>query len=471
MQYGYMARVSFQDLYAEGKISNCNGNNDSPYFACALPKSPLQPASVLDFIHVPALMPGQSEQLHTCIHLDTSEAIILVGKTPPKVDYFSFTVFNVTAHADAPPSILTDSALNGELLRNKPVEVIMEPGQRRMLFCGMGDPLNLLKIKTIPDESSEAPFDCEFALVYTSNECVFEEVKQGLKSAGIPEEKINLLVVPQDIVNVGVARESNSFSFALRISNNTSQELVDYLACPPIQVMRYCSANKNNQPLPIPVLTPRGNGQTELSYWRQVQQLRQSILDAHQADYMAIELTTDIWLNESYIAMQQGVDNLGESRDTPYFSTETFTLPDGSFIVAYGVNHFASGKALYSNLVVYGAPLENGVISVSNKEFTGSAELYLGDTSAPDLYAWRLGFASSEPIGAENYTTIPSVAPGETNGKPNRPPYVLKRSDPLYLSFRAYVEKATTVGAAWHELVLDRVIVFVPREPAATQQR
>ena len=475
VQPGYMASVNFQDLYAKGEISNCNGNNNSPYFACALPRSPNQQAGVLDLIRMPSPARMQNEVLHTCIHLDTSEAIILIGKTPPEVKYFSFTIFNVTSHYDAPPSILNDKNLNGILLRNKPVEVIMKSLQRRMLFCGMGDPVNNLKIKTFDfdspagNDSSETPFNRDFVLVYTSNRQILEEIAELLESIHIPKHCINVLTVPQDIVNVGVQKESNTFTFAMRISSekDPSQKLTDYLDAPFIHTFRYCSTNTHNDPLPIPILTPRGNGHTELAHLKPVQRLRQSILDAHKDEYMAIELTSDIWLNESYIAMQQGVDNLGESRDTPYISTETFTLPEGAFLVAYGVNHVTTGKALYSNLNVYGAPLDNGVISVGDSDFRNSAELYMNTPDAAYLYAWRLGFIPN--LFRRNYTEIPSVISATLEHAQNKPPYVLIPTDPMYLSFRAYVEKATTVGAVWHELILDRVIVFVPRnsEPRA----
>ena len=98
--------------------------------------------------------------------------------------------------------------------------------------------------------------------------------------------------------------------------------------------------------------------------FKSVQRLRQAILDRYRDHYDAIELTTDVWLQESNLAIQQGLDNLGESRDTTYLGTDSFLLPEGALMVAYGVNHARTGKATYSNVTVYGRELQNGVASV-----------------------------------------------------------------------------------------------------------
>jgi hypothetical protein len=192
-----------------------------------------------------------------------------------------------------------------------------------------------------------------------------------------------------------------------------------------------------------------------------VESLRQAILKHYKKDFKAVELVTDVWLNESYLAIQQGLDNLGESRDTVYFGTETFVLPENAFVVAYGVNHAQAGKALYSNLVVYGSPLDNGVVSVPNDQFAGSASIYLDDSIDSNyLYAWKLGFQNGLFKG--QYTAIPQV---NTHAEPPaKPPYALYPADHLYLGFRAYVDPATKIGPAWNELIMDRVIVFLPRK-------
>ncbi len=458
IQDGAFARIDFLKLYEDGQVINCNGNNaNNPYFACALPKSPEQ--LVPDFLEVPNPNPHDPEPLHVSIHFQASQAIVLVGTTPPEVKYFSYVPFLVTSsRLQSLPITRDDPRLERQPIRNKPVELLQET--RRILFGGLGDPLNLLKFKTQP--APDAPFEQPYVLIYAADHHVMDEVKVAARQAGYPEACINEIVISPELATLGVSLESDTFSFAHRISNNPTHphKLKKYMEHPPVDVFRVTMPQEPHAPLPTPFLSPRGNGKTELECWRLVENLRQAILQEHEKDFRAVELLTDIWLDESYLTIQQGVDNLGESRDAAYFATETFVLPEKAFMVAYGVNHAKSGKAIYSNLVVYGDPLDNGVVTVQDDEFDGSASTYLHDPKQSNgLYAWRLGF--QDRLFRSSYTTIPKV---DTHADPPlTPPYALYPADHLYLGFRAYVDPATKVGPAWHELIMDRVIVFLPK--------
>lgn len=47
------------------------------------------------------------------------------------------------------------------------------------------------------------------------------------------------------------------------------------------------------------------------------------------------------------------------------------------FIIVYGINHVATGKASYSNFAVYGADAWNGKGAITDADFNGTAEEYL----------------------------------------------------------------------------------------------
>ena len=55
------------------------------------------------------------------------------------------------------------------------------------------------------------------------------------------------------------------------------------------------------------------------------------------------------------------------------------TLSNGpnDFIIVYGVNHVATGKATYSNIGAFGADIYNGIGAISNLDFNGTADAYL----------------------------------------------------------------------------------------------
>ena len=118
----------------------------------------------------------------------------------------------------------------------------------------------------------------------------------------------------------------------------------------------------------------------------------------------------------------------GESSDTTYLrsaedgAATNFVLGDDDMVVVYGVNHAAVGIATYSSFGVYGEwmlshcppqlpgepvfvygagnPIWNGVVGMTNHEFTGSAEQYIpGDPMARYLYAVRVVRAGIGGLG------------------------------------------------------------------------
>jgi hypothetical protein len=93
-----------------------------------------------------------------------------------------------------------------------------------------------------------------------------------------------------------------------------------------------------------------------------------------------------------------------------------------------------------------------GAASIRNSEFPGSAEYYLsGDGDILKLYAWKImrkDHCSDEPYCLE-------IKSGCSDGG-------IPLDEVLGVASRAYVEKSTAVGAAYPELVLDRIIKFTP---------
>jgi hypothetical protein len=143
----------------------------------------------------------------------------------------------------------------------------------------------------------------------------------------------------------------------------------------------------------------------------------------------------------------------GESRDTVYLRSDTFTLGDNpdEFIIVYGVNHAASGKATYSNCSFYGEAGWNGVTGIYSTEFTGSAEQYLpSNPLAKYLYVCK--FARS--CGSEKTCVVVPTGP-KAHG--------VELNEPAFVAIRAYLEPATKVGPAYTELLYDRVIKFNSR--------
>lgn len=462
VQTGIFTPVDFFKLYQEKIVNSCNGNNaDNPYFACAMPLSPGQTCP--DYLEI---SPGH----YLSFRLRPNEAIVLVGKTPPEVKYFSYFAFLSTRSPDYARNPRLNPPILIRPMKTMPVvtpAVIPDAddhsiARREMIFAGLGDTLNRLSLSTpgTPDATAGNPFGQPVVLIFTASQEINEMAREAALAAGYPDSAVNTGIIPIDFVKLGVAEGDDSFSIGHRISKNPTNQAAfeEYIKDPGMSVFRVTGPlNPAAKYFPVPKLTPRGDGRTELSFWNPLHSLRRAILDKYQADYTPVELQTNIWLNESYEAIQQNLDNLGESRDTTYLGSDAFVLPKDAFVIAYGVNHARTGKCSYANIVVYGSDLDNGVVSVADDEFVGSAGDFNEGAATEYLYAWKFTYDCSQ-YGKPHCTVIPT---GPTPAL--MPPYYVEVDEYIYFGFRAYLEPTTKVGPAWHELLFDRVIVFVPK--------
>jgi hypothetical protein len=122
------------------------------------------------------------------------------------------------------------------------------------------------------------------------------------------------------------------------------------------------------------------------------------------------------------------------------------------FIIVYGVNHVATGKATYSNFAVYGADLWNGVGAITDADFNGSAEEYLpNNPNAKYLYVYKLARNCSE---GDKYCYEVPYGIGA---------YGIELNQPLFVFWRAYLENTTKTGPEYSEIVYDRAIKFDPK--------
>ena len=98
--------------------------------------------------------------------LGREDAVVLICRVPPKVDYFSFTTF----------ALFVPRRLGGQPL---------------LPFSSLGDSVNNLNVKATEDGL--------FAHVVASSRRTYELVEQALVSSGLPASAINLAVVPAEL--------------------------------------------------------------------------------------------------------------------------------------------------------------------------------------------------------------------------------------------------------------------------------
>ena len=392
-------------------------SNSQPYLAPAIPKSAEEPG-----IMSPLFRIGRDE------------AIVFIGRTPPAERYFGFYPF----------------------LRTR----VDTNGIRQSLWTSLGDPVNNLTVKT----TGNTPFNSPVAIIFTSDRGTDARVRKALERAGYPAAIINTLVFPSSMLNLGHGDAADEFIIAVRNSMWQNKAEGDaYIHNPPLSIFRVTPREATTaNPFPVPALRVRGTGQTEMELTKKLGLLRQRIIDENQGLYPT-DIATQNAVYEGYDFMQRAVDPWGDSRDSLYViggyvpefgGNDEVTLADDEFLMVYGVNHVATGKASYHSVNFYSSKEGKVPIgSIEDPAFLGSADSYLLDdpSAASLMYAYKV----SRNCGQEpNCVQL---------GIDDCPRVTIGPNTVLGLFVRMYLEPATKVGAAMPEVLYDRVIKFSPR--------
>jgi hypothetical protein len=412
--------------------------------------------------------------------LREDEAFVLVGETPPEVRYFGFTTYAY---------FLPDDPLTSD---------VDESQQPRGI--AVGDPTNIATMHTIgPD-----PFLAPIVYIITGNRQTERLVREAVLAAGYPAEIINVDAVSPVIAPLGIGPKDTVFTFATRNSvPASSADITEYIvnANNHMKAFRVTPLNAQGElqvepvfpddPEPVPVLRPQGTGHTEMELYSALKSLRAAILNRYaslsQGDpgYPFTELDTDIWSagpdtmgEKPYVALQRGKYGGAVSRDNNYLTTgPLFKLRNNvdEFVIVYGVNHQATGKATYASFSLYGHPIgQVGLGTTLSTRFdlrpdgTGnpgdSARQYLTPDDpyyqyADMLYAWKVAReCNGEPYCMEVDTQFESPV-GENYTCPAFLDYE-NGEDWLFFIFRNYMEPATSAAPDDNELVYDRVVYF-----------
>jgi hypothetical protein len=311
-----------------------------------------------------------------------------------------------------------------------------------------------IRTENTPDGRPGDPFQAAAVIVCTADRGIESRVRAAARTAGFSESLINTEVFPSALLNMGVEGDDDTFHFLHRMALfEDPGQGASYLTSSDISAFRITPMDPiTTDPLPIPSLRPRGTGSSEFSLASALNALRDSILVRHSL-WRARELATGLWFpQEGFDAIQRKVDILGATRDALYLKTDPFLLEDDpdAFVIVYGVNHEASGKASYSNFAFYGTRLLNGVAGVASPEFAGTAEEYLpGNPDAANFYVWKIARQGMD-------TTHTILIPWGRGSRGVEP------ADSAFVGFRLYLEKATRVGPASLEILYDRAIKFEP---------
>ncbi|HOO53818.1 MAG TPA: hypothetical protein PLX30_06215 [Methanothrix sp.] len=449
VQQGGLAYYDFMKLYNSGVLPTAMGNNPATKYLVYLvpPPSGQEVGGIISEI---TKVLGVTANLTPFWSLRPDEAVVFVGRTPPECRYLSYDHY------------IVDRTYGNET---------------RWIFSNLADTVNNLVIKTegTPDGSPGNPYNQTTIVVTTADKGIDQRIRAAAQSAGYSDGIINTQVLPSAMLNMGVENDSDTFAVYIRPSLFADEQAGnDYIDNKPGIVFRI-TPNESTEldPYGYPELRVRGTGTTEFDLMDDLQELRIAILEKYSG-LKATELPTSIAVPIGSDCIQRGIDGLGPDNDACYLwsasqtiSSPTPPFPDTSqyydflrepaitlgnntneFIIVYGVNHVATGKATYSNFAIYGADAFNGVGMITDVDFNGTAEEYLPDNpNAKYLYVYKV---ARNCEGDPHCYEVP-YGPGG---------YGIESDQPLWIGWRSYLEESTKTGPSYSEIVYDRAIKF-----------
>jgi hypothetical protein len=421
---GVVSTVDWAGMYCKGERADAGYVNKAPYFMIQVPQSSDPSAPVAEYFK-----------------LRPDEAIVLIGPTPPPVKYFGFNAFLGTRfYPDEPAGT-----------------------QRRWLVATLGDAINNATIKT----AGPTPFGTLAVIIFTPDRGTDASIRTALRRTGYPAAVVNTMVLPSSMLKLGESDTADELTLKMRIGlvEGSPERLDAYVrdAGTAVKVLRVTpTATTAADPFPVPPLRVRGTGQGEMNLMRKVDELRAGIVAANPGMHATDILSMPVGY-EGYDYIQRRTTPGADSRDNlflaagyiPQFgSNQRVTLAEDEFLVVYGVNHVATGKASYASFNVYASEFAKlSIGQVFHDKFPGTAARYLpsGDPAVSSLYAVK---------ASRNCGDDPSCVPLRVDACP-----VLTLEDDTAVGFffRMYLEPATKAGAAMQEIVYDRAIKFSPR--------
>jgi hypothetical protein len=345
------------------------------------------------------------------------EAVVYVGPTVTDVNYFSFRSY---VHERWMPEVEA----------------------RVPHFLSLGDSIN----HTVIGTESGGPFGAETVVITVADHGIDRRVRAAAAGANYPEAWLNTDGVPPSVVELGLHDEADTLRMNYRVALwHDAEAREDFLTAPPGVVWRLTPIEPviDLEPIPAPtVFRQPGTGVGESDLQPAVDALREALLEAFPA-HEAIEADVNV----------REVDPDGDcwrgcNRDALESNTGPLTLADDpeDFVIAYGVNHQATGKAAYSNAILFGTDNDDPAALVDSSMMVGSARDYLGDHPDVDLlFAWTF---SRNCDGAVHCSQVEAACPG------------MGMAEPGAIHFRAYLDPETGTHPLASETILDGAIRF-----------
>lgn len=331
-------------------LADCFGNNPtSPYGFWCLPAAP---GAVSADTPLAKICPAD---LRPTWRMREDEAIVAVGRTPPRAKYVGF--------------------------RSYVYSRTLGDGTRKVLFASLGDTLNPLTLSTsgTPCGRQGSPWSSDVAVITTADGNLDAKLKTKLASLGVPSSIVDDDVVPRSVVRMGLDEPSDDLTMLFRVALFDDAAAGEaWTNAPPLQILRVTPATPTTiAPYPVPTLRPRGTGTTESDLEAPLRSLVDALAKAN-ADGKITETRMLSIAPVGFTCLANDENCLGDNQDTLYVASVPSTLEDAasttkcSFFVV-GVNQEKTGKATYLNVSAYMTKKIMGIASVTGAQMEGTA--------------------------------------------------------------------------------------------------
>lgn len=469
VQKGSIQYIDILKLVSEGKSSTALGNIvGAPYATYLLPPAPNQMPSPgqrppkgydpdnsnnypsnLDFIK-----PG----LHYKLRPD--EAIVLIGQTPPPSAYFCFRSYLALVE-NKPKKDYRDAVTAGD----------RRTGFYHFIGASLGDQINNYAIWTenTPFGIPGKPFDASTIIITSADKRINQHMREALNDSGFSPGIMNNDNIPIDLVNMGLEKGKDHFSFVMRANIFQDPDVGwDYI----YNIEKYFTVLRitpkkpyaPSHPWPIPALKAKETCTTEFQVIpaarNTLDYLRNQIIRKYRnPEYDAIDLDFNLAILDNYEGILQDVNVWVDNRDTVYVKTENFKLAtDDDFLIVYGVNNTQTGFADFINVSLYGDAFWNGVAgAVFTNELQYPADEYFPeyDKNSRNYYVMKMARCVTEG----NEIIIPY-----STGNPNGSAYGVDNNQKLFLVIRMYINQKTQVASAPSDIIWGHAILFTKKK-------
>lgn len=373
-EVGYEVRIGSMTVFSKETCDlpenafYCKGNNpNSPYAAYNFP-----------------IIPNQTFQKWEG-RFREDEAVVQFGVTPPLAEYFGFTFYLNSVEYRFGDS--TGGYSGGHLA------LIPPDDNRTHIQASLEDPINPANMNVTSNGTYYDSFDKDFVLIATSDEYMFNLIKNSFVAMGVPSNIFNLHTWSNEVINLGIEDECDTLGMLLRTAFFRDHDERDvYLKNIPISVLRITPKIERSAFMPFsrPQRKPRSIGSSNQSYLRNAYiELGRAVkrtlsgINILESRSLAIDADPDVCIDER-------TKCFFENTDAAYFGNlPGHFFPDNGHFIVIGVNHAEARYARYSSVTLYDAATLIAVGSFTNlNDMKGSADRYLPDNPYKDqLYA------------------------------------------------------------------------------------